>query len=228
MKTSITGGEVSHPVHVDSKTEMLNYTMYHWGPLLFKTTVRPEDIKILKKLCDEDKENWSDNLAGIIDGEFKIDSAEYTKIISPYMKAYQAAYKEWYGLHLKAVETTAAWVNFMKKGESNPPHIHHNCHLSSVIILDVPDIIREEQKKWKGTGEGPAALNFFVANPQNFHTNSLGFKCEVGDFFIFPWNLTHSVSSFKSDATRITLAANFKLADDNIFEKKEGKKNDKT
>jgi len=223
MKTSITGGEVSHPVHVDSKTEMLNYTMYHWGPLLFKTTVRPEDIKILKKLCDEDKENWSDNLAGIIDGEFKIDSAEYTKIISPYMKAYQAAYKEWYGLHLKAIETTAAWVNFMKKGESNPPHIHHNCHLSSVIILDVPDIIREEQKKWKGTGEGPAALNFFVANPQNFHTNSLGFKCEVGDFFIFPWNLTHSVSSFKSDATRITLAANFKLADDNIFEKKDGK-----
>ena len=51
--------------------------------------------------------------------------------------------------------------------------------------------------------------------------NTFGFRPEVGDFFIFPWNLTHSVSSFTSDATRITLAANFNIADDNIFETKE-------
>ena len=223
MKTSIVGGEVNRPIQVDSQSQTLNYTMYHWGPLLFKTTIRPDDLKSLRKLCDKRDELWSDNLAGIIKDEFKIDSAEYTKIIKPYMKAYQAAYKDWYGLNLKAIETTAAWCNFMKAGESNPPHIHHNCHLSSVIILEIPQAIKQEQKKWKGTGEGPAALSLFVGNPQNFHTNSLAFKGEVGDFFIFPWNLTHSVSSFKSDATRVTLAANFKIADDNIFEKKDAK-----
>ena len=109
----------------------------------------------------------------------------------------------------------------MKAGEANPPHIHHNCHLSSVLVLDVPDKVKEEQKAWKGTGDGPAALNFFVGNPQNFHVNTFGFKPEVGDFFIFPWNLTHSVSSFNSKATRITIAANFKVADENMFETKE-------
>ena len=199
------------------------YTMYHWGPLLFRTTIRPDDIKALKDLCNKSKEVWSDNLAGIIKGEYKIDSGAYTKIITPYLKAYQKAYKEWYGLKLNAVETTAAWVNFMKKGESNPPHIHHNCHLSSTILLDIPDKVKEEQKNWKGTGEGPAALSFFVGNPQNFHTNSLAFKGEVGDFFIYPWNLTHSVSNFTSKTTRVSLAANFRIADDNIFEKKDGK-----
>ena len=201
--------------------EKLNYTIFHWGPLLFRTKIRPEDVKTLKKLCDESNEDWTDNLAGIIKGEYKIKSEEYTKIITPYLRAYAVAYKNWYGIKLKAVETTAAWVNFMKNGESNPPHIHHNCHLSSVLVLDVPDVIKEEQKAWKGTGDGPAALNFFVGNPQNFHVNTFGFKPEAGDFFIFPWNLTHSVSTFKSDATRITVAANFKVADENMFETKE-------
>ena len=201
--------------------EKLDYTFFHWGPLLFRTTIKPNDIKALRKLCDESNEDWTDNLAGIIKGEYKIKSEDYTKIIKPYLRAYGIAYKKWYGINLKAVETKAAWVNFMKNGESNPPHIHHNCHLSSVLVLDVPDVIKEEQKAWKGTGDGPAALNFFIGNPQNFHVNTFGFRPEVGDFFIFPWNLTHSVSSFKSKATRITVAANFKVADENMFEKKE-------
>ena len=201
--------------------KILNYTIFHWGPLLFRTKIKPDDIKALKKLCSESNEDWTDNLAGIIKGEYKIDSPTYTKIITPYLRAYAVAYKKWYGIKLNAVETTAAWVNFMKSGESNPPHIHHNCHLSSVLVLDVPDVIKEEQKAWKGTGDGPAALNFFVGNPQNFHVNTFGFKPEVGDFFIFPWNLTHSVSTFKSDSTRITVAANFKVSDENIFATKE-------
>ena len=131
--------------------EKLNYTIFHWGPLLFRTKIKPNDIKALRKLCDESNEVWSDNLAGIIKGEYKIKSETYTKIIKPYLRAYAVAYKNWYGIKLKAVETTYAWVNFMKNGESNPPHIHHNCHLSSVLVLDVPDKIRQEQKAWKGT-----------------------------------------------------------------------------
>jgi hypothetical protein len=208
---------------IKEKADQQYFTMYHWGPLLFKTKIRPEDIKALKELSQGENEVWSDNLAGIIKGEYKLDSGKYTKIITPYLKAYQKAYKDWYGLNLKAVETTAAWVNFMKKGESNPPHIHHNCHLSSTLIIEVPDEIKQEQKDWKGTGEGPGALSFFVANPQNFHTNSLAFKPEPGDFFIFPWNLTHSVSNFTSDVTRISIAANFTILDNNIFEKKDDK-----
>jgi len=201
--------------------EKLDYTIFHWGPLLFRTKIRPEDLKALRKLGNESNEVWSDNLAGIIKGEYKIDSPKYTKIITPYLRAYGVAYKNWYAVNLNAIETTSAWVNYMKEGESNPPHIHHNCHLSSVLVLDVPDKIKKEQKAWKGTGDGPAALNFFIGNPQNFHANAFGFRPEIGDFFIFPWNLTHSVSSFRSKATRITVAANFKVSDDNIFEKKE-------
>ena len=71
---------------------------------------------------------------------------EYINIVKPYFRAYQDAYKNWYGLYLKGIEVTNAWVNFMKKGESNPPHIHHDCHLSSVLFIDIPKPIIKEQK----------------------------------------------------------------------------------
>ena len=51
----------------------------------------PQDLKFLKKLCSKSNENWGKNLAGIIKDEFKIDSAKYIKIITPYLKAYQQA-----------------------------------------------------------------------------------------------------------------------------------------
>ena len=209
------GGE-QHMTMASNKDWVMEYHVYHWGPLLFKIKLRPSDVKALKTLTNKATEDWSENLAGIIKEEKSLDSKAYTEIIKPYLKAYQQAYKTWYGLDVSDIETTAAWVNFMKKGESNPPHIHHNCHLSSVLFIEVPDAIKKEQKDWKGTGEGPASLTFFMGNPQNFHTNSFAFRPEVGDFFIFPWNLTHSVASFHSDVTRITIAANFFLKDNNM------------
>ena len=219
MKETYEGGEETSLVSCDYNTESweMEYNIYHWGPLLFKIKLRPIDVEALRKISLKATEDWSDNLAGIIKEEKSLDQVEYTKIIKPYLKAYKQAYKTWYGLDVTDIETTAAWVNFMKKGESNPPHIHHNCHLSSVIFLDIPESIQKEQKDWKGTGEGPAGLTFFVGNPQNFHTNSFAFRPKVGEFFIFPWNVTHSVSSFNSDATRVSVAANFLIKDNNIM-----------
>jgi methylglyoxal synthase len=60
--------------------EKLNYTIFHWGPLLFRTKIKPNDIKALRELCDEGNEVWSDNLAGIIKGEYKIDSELILKL----------------------------------------------------------------------------------------------------------------------------------------------------
>ena len=218
MKEATYEGGEQQMTAASNKDWIMEYNVYHWGPLLFKIKIRSSDVEALKKIGNEGKEDWSENLAGIIKDERSLDSNAYTKIVQPYLKAYHQAYKTWYSLNLTNIETKAVWVNFMKKGESNPPHIHHNCHLSSVIFIDIPDAIKEEQKNWKGTGEGPAGLTFSTGNPQNFHTNSFNFRPEVGDFFIFPWNLTHSVNSFYSDVTRISIAANFLLKDNNIVE----------
>jgi hypothetical protein len=187
------------------------FNIHYWGPLLFRTKIKTEDIKTVKEICDGANEKYNTKLAGIIDDQILIDKMKYIELLYSYLVAYKQAHKLWYNTIIDTLTISSAWVNYMKKGECNPPHTHNLCHLSSVLILEVPEILKKEQEDWKGHDMGPGALIFSVGNPTEFHTNTFHFRPEVGDLFIFPWNLTHSVSSYKSDARRISVAANFSL-----------------
>ena len=187
------------------------FIIHYWGPLLFRIKIKTEDIKAVRKICDGETEKYNTELAGIIDDEIKINKTKYNKILQPYLEKFKKAFKMWYTFDVTKIKMNKAWVNYMKKGESNPPHIHHKCNMSSVLLLQVPETLKKEQKDWTGSGMGPAVLSFSTGNPQPHHTNYFEFKPEAGDFFMFPWNLTHTVSSYKSNSTRISVAANFSL-----------------
>ena len=187
------------------------FFIHYWGPLLFRIKLKTEDIKAVRKICDGGTEKYNTQLAGIIDNEIKIDETKYNKILQPYLEAFKDAFKMWYLADVTEIKMNNAWVNYMKKGESNPPHIHHRCNMSSVLLLQVPATLKKEQRDWTGSGMGPGVLSFSTGNPHAFHTNSFEFKPEAGDFFMFPWNLTHTVSSYKSNSKRISVAANFNL-----------------
>ena len=187
------------------------FSIHYWGPLLFRLKIKTEDIEAVRKICDGETEKYNTELAGIIDDEIKIDETKYNKILQPYLEAFKDAFKMWYLADVTEIKMNNAWVNYMKKGESNPPHIHHRCNMSSVLLLQVPATLKKEQRDWTGSGMGPGVLSFSTGNPHAFHTNSFEFKPEAGDFFMFPWNLTHTVSSYKSNSKRISVAANFNL-----------------
>tara|TARA_R100000963_G_C4635307_1_gene99564 strand:- start:84 stop:683 length:600 start_codon:yes stop_codon:yes gene_type:complete len=195
------------------------FFIHYWGPLLFRIKLKTEDIKAVRKICDGGTEKYNTQLAGIIDNEIKIDETKYNKILQPYLEAFKDAFKMWYLADVTEIKMNNAWVNYMKKGESNPPHIHHRCNMSSVLLLQVPATLKKEQRDWTGSGMGPGVLSFSTGNPHAFHTNSFEFKPEAGDFFMFPWNLTHTVSSYKSNSTRISVAANFSLNSTGVFYK---------
>tara|TARA_R100000306_G_C4320694_1_gene114989 strand:+ start:102 stop:701 length:600 start_codon:yes stop_codon:yes gene_type:complete len=197
----------------------LQFFIHYWGPLLFRIKLKTEDIKAVRKICDGGTEKYNTQLAGIIDNEIKIDETKYNKILQPYLEAFKDAFKMWYLADVTEIKMNNAWVNYMKKGESNPPHIHHRCNMSSVLLLQVPATLKKEQRDWTGSGMGPGVLSFSTGNPHAFHTNSFEFKPEAGDFFMFPWNLTHTVSSYKSNSTRISVAANFSLNSTGVFYK---------
>ena len=189
-------------------------SFYYWGPLLFKTKLDKGDVEALKKLCNEAQLKKIDarkDLVGAIKEELDINKKKYAAITKPYLDSYSVSYKMWYGEKIKKIETGPVWVNFMKKGEFNPPHIHPNHDLSSVLYLDIPPGLKKEVQQFKGRPGGPGAVNFFIAGPQAFHNNFYTFQPEVGDFFIFPWTLTHFVGPFQSSGTRTSIAANFKI-----------------
>ena len=188
-------------------------TVYYWGPLLFRTRLDDKQIKDLRKLSEEAKIDNGEQLVGVIKKQLNINNEKFTKILAPALKLFISAYKNWYGSDIKKVSTINAWVNFMKKGEFNPPHIHPDCDFSSVLYLNIPPGLKKERKQFIGVGYGPGSVIFTLTGAQKFFNNDYSFIPEVGDFFMFPWNLVHFVGPFQSSGTRTSIAANFKVVE---------------
>ena len=99
----------------------------------------------------------------------------------------------------------------MIAGEFNPPHVHENCDFSSVLFIQIPEKLKEENKKFVGQGGGPGSISFNYGESQPHSTSHRYFIPEEGDLFIFPATLTHFVAPFLSKGERISMSANFKL-----------------
>ena len=70
---------------------------YLFGPLLFKTTVEQEDIEKIKLLFNcTPNHDYSKNLLGNLEGEFKIDSTNYKNLISKYIHGFCKNYENYY------------------------------------------------------------------------------------------------------------------------------------
>jgi hypothetical protein len=191
----------------------IEYQFYHWGPFLYKTKLLPEEIKKIKTLCKKNKKkDYRSQLAGLIKHEYQIDSKKLFPIIFPYLNSYSQAYIDYASkLMGTKIELTTSWVNYMTKFESNPLH-SHNEDLSFVIYTDVPKKLKQEVKNTVGNIQ-PGAINFIHALENKKNTiNKHTFMPEVGDFFIFPASLNHSVNHFQSEGERVSVSGNLKIS----------------
>ena len=103
----------------------------------FKIKLQSPDLKECTSLCSKKGSPINETLAGVIKHEHYVSPSQYNKIITPYLgNPFRQAYSQWYGRPFtKNVIMTKAWVNFMVAGEFNPPHMHLNCDLSSVLFV---------------------------------------------------------------------------------------------
>jgi len=188
-----------------------SYNFYYWGPLLFKIKIQQVDLKKCADLCSKQSSRVNDTLAGAIKHEHYVSSNAFVRIIDPYLQAFGEAYHHWYGKTIHQTSILMTWVNFMRAGEFNPPHTHPDCDLSSVLFIKIPEALKEEHKKFTGTGSGPGSLSFIYGEVQPHGISNRVFFPEEGDFFIFPATLTHFVAPFMSEGERISMSANFNL-----------------
>ena len=196
----------------------VEYKFYYFGPLLVRFKVSPEILAALKKIISKKTLRMTKDLAGVIEHEYEVSPETYDQIMRPYVDGYAAAYKNWTGGgtlkgHLKA---TRAWVNYMKPHEYNPPHLHTDCKLSSVLFLSIPEKLKKENKKWREKGiksNGPGSIAFNTMLSGEFCNGGVEVFPEEGEFFMFPANLLHYVAPFRSKCERISLAANFGLVE---------------
>ena len=194
----------------------INYHYFNWGPFLYKASLSKEEIKKIKKLCSKESKDYRINLAGLLKHQHVLDVKEMFPIIFPYVDSYIQAYLN-YGIKKDIgknpkIELKDSWVNYMTKFESNPLHTHDD-DLSFVIYTEIPKDLKKEVQNTPGNTK-PGWINFmYTLGIKKYYINSHMFEPEVGDFFIFPASLHHSVNHFQSEGERVSVSGNLKITD---------------
>tara|TARA_R100000742_G_C4279156_1_gene103072 strand:+ start:4467 stop:5069 length:603 start_codon:yes stop_codon:yes gene_type:complete len=183
---------------------------FYWGPLLFKTKVdKYKDM--LKKIKKE--YNYNKHLASHIDETYSYNIKEFKKNVGKQFNSYFNFYEHYYNTTLPSKDYIVeyCWVNIMKAGDSNPPHTHDG-DFSCVLYLQIPDSLKKEGDNYVGRDTaGPGGIKFIYGEDRPNCITDVEAKPVEGDMYIFPANLRHVVNSFKSNGTRISMAANIKL-----------------
>ena len=200
--------------------------MTPWADTLFRITLPPNVLKGMieitdKVLQDPDRKNWGDNLAGQIQDEpliphewmqnYKIkdpsgtDSSIFNflmNLIGEYVKhchrqmatSYDAdkIKDEQYMTQMKS-----CWVISQWSGEYNPIHVHTECQMSTVMYLKVPEFLPSV----KPDRDDDGCIMFIggAGGGSRLTRNLIKIKPKVGEFFIFPAHLQHTVYPFKTD-----------------------------
>jgi len=194
--------------------DKIKYFFYHWGPLLLRMTVTPEECKsVLKEgqLARKKRSNkHNKNLAGHIKEEYLIKRPQsINQWLKCYIEVYCIAYNKWRGGEtLKpGYKVLSLWINYMKAGEFNPPH-EHGGDISFVLYPYVPQALIKECKAYEGTARGPGGISWLYGKTNRLGIDGVDHMPQTGDLFIFPANLQHWVFPFKSKIERPSLSGN--------------------
>ena len=118
------------------------------------------------------------------------------------------------GKNIKEFHIYNSWIVRQFSNEYNPVHMHSG-HISGAGFLKVPSTFGETFQKDKKNYNGKLVL---IHGARSFLCNSkYEILPEVGDFYIFPHYLMHTVYPFKdTNDERRSISFNAKV-DDNIF-----------
>ena len=162
------------------------------------------------------------DLAGNIKNEFAIPKGK--PFISPFLMQMLVAHKEKYPDYFKKAHSTFdykevdiglfnLWVNFQKKHEFNPVHVHDGL-FSFVIWHKVPYTMDAEKANFPNMKEGDIKAGMFAflfTDPMGRVTQETlpVDKTWEGKIALFPANLNHQVYPFYTyDEYRISISGN--------------------
>jgi hypothetical protein len=196
-----------------------DFNFAYWGPLLWNRMIEPVTIGgLLDRGLNLGKDrDHSRYLASNIDDvkSFTPDDCEWAMIhLEHHFQNYLQAEQEYLNnknrtnRHVSGI--AGMWINRQHQHETNPEH-KHDGDLSFVIYLQVPEELRQENNSYHGQGPGPGTIQFRYGEYLDWVINVQTFFPQVGQMFIFPAELSHSVTPFRSNVERISISGNIYL-----------------
>ena len=173
-----------------------------------------KDSKLRKEL------NAGANLAGQVSEEIRVPEEVSKQGIGPELSRAIATYVlNTTGQTIKKLTFISIWIVRQYGTEYNPVH-YHDGHLSGAGFLKVPkELGQHTQSQKEGNKDYKGGYLQLIHGAKMFACDSkMTIKPEVGDFYIFPHYLMHSVFPFKgTDEERRSISFNA-LIDENIYD----------
>jgi uncharacterized protein (TIGR02466 family) len=153
----------------------------------------------------------SNHLAGKVKQEFLLENEFMQKI--KWGEFLGRAIKMWLqddiDKELKSIDIIRCWIVRQFQNEYNPVH-HHSGHVSGVGYLKVPESFGKVSEKKKTNDRG--RLTLIHGSVNLFSKATYVIKPEVGDFYLFPNYLLHTVYPFSdTDEERRSISFNANL-----------------
>ena len=211
-------------------------TYFPFGPPIGHAKLPKELINDFNKGCDDivkdeelsKSEDWSPNLVGQVEQEIKIPKDtlnKWGKWFYDQIKVYTAEYmnqlfipqqnivtidksKALQTLNTMKIDVLSAWYVRSFAGDYNPIHTHTNCQLTCVGYLKVPDLSNDLIKAGSNPAGNLEILSSIGDNPSIFENDRISFKPKVGNWYLFPANMRHSVYPFSCDGERRSFSIN--------------------
>ena len=196
------------------------------GPAVLRVKIPDKIIEKLNEYIDNtvknkskvEKLNYGEKLVGDVTQEFLLEiefvkSSGWLDFLANCSKIYTELNE---GKKITKFNLLKTWVVRQFKNEYNPTHWHGG-HISGAGFLKVPKILGDSVQKKK-------EINYRGGNLQLIHGSRM-FTCpstyniipEVGDFYLFPNYLMHTVFPFKgTDEERRSISFNATI-DDEIY-----------
>ena len=198
-----------------------------FGPSILKVNIPMQIIKDLNKyaddvILDQKKSEQLDHgkrLVADVTQEFKIEPEFATKC--GWSKFLGECTQRWLqksmGQNITKFQIIQTWIVRQFKNEYNPIHWHGG-HLSGAGFLKIPKSWGKHiQEKGSNVYKG-GNLNFVHGNHQFLSNSIYEVKPQVGDFYIFPNYLMHTVYPFNgSDEERRSISFNA-IIDPDIYD----------
>jgi len=197
-------------------SEDVKVQVHTLGEIIIKLEMPKTFIDEINNVFDEKEKttiDWTTQLAGKIKKEKLVNYLLDDSIKGTFQMCFQE-YMKRSGLVLQQTHQLVldnAWINDMFAGEYNPAHFHSSKNslvgLSSVLFLKTPDTYGEEIINPQTPSNGH--LEFIGGQQHSLAISQLRLSPKVGDFFIFPYTLVHTVYPFSgTDQVRRTLSYN--------------------
>ena len=216
------------PISFEKSKEGQANPLFPFGPMMFYGKMPMDMVRRLNKYVNKtikDKKkasalDHSDHLVGKVEQEFLIEEKELQK----HLDFFNDIVTKFIGTDLERNFRTltantginiiykSAWIVRQFAGEYNPAHVHTSCDLSCVGYLRLPEKIEEEwEEDYKDHHPANGHIEFLHGSSGRMHTHTFLVKPTVGDFFVFPGDLIHTVYPFKSEGERRSFSMNIAL-----------------